>query len=1098
MPSRLWSGEKAPGRRCQGAAAGTQGISSSPGGVFATLRVMATDYETVEGQLLGKLTDGHAGQPAPAGPPPAVPDHELLRRIGSGSYGDVWLARNVVGTYRAVKVVYRRRFTSARPFEREFHGIQRYEPVSRRHEGLVDLLQIGRNDEAGFFYYVMELADDAAGGPPLAAPSEAMRRAISELAQRRPGPNSTTTESFASVAPSPAPEIRADTYRPRTLASEIRRAGRLPAADCVQVFLTLTAALSTLHRAGLLHRDIKPSNIIVVGGMAKLADIGLVAEAGAEMTFVGTEGFIPPEGPGTAGADLYALGKMFYEAFTGLDRLQFPSLPVGRDNLIDLKPLLELSAVANKACAAEPARRYQSAEEMLADLALLHSGRSVQRLRQTESRLRQARRFGLAAAAVAVVATGVGVFVETQRAREQRAREALALALADARLHRAVAERIAQQPGSRFAVLEAVTEVARSRPGDAELRGIAITALAQADVREVARQPPELKDPYAFAWNPAGDALAVAQTNGAIRVERPGHPPITVRGDFPLRPQTLDRSGRWLLAVDPEYDPQLWDTSAGRPIWLARDHGDAAALDPEGRWLFVVPVNGPAQLRDLMANTAMEIPGARISDGPAMLSNVGGGRVIVSQREGHTLRLVDLTVRQVLKTWDLPAGGMAFGLTLSPDGNWLRVGSADFRVFVFDAREPERPPVVNLRHQGVVLSGVFSPDGETCFSSGWDYSTRLMETATGREILQLPSWSHGMGFSPDGARFRRIDGATTFLHTYEYGATVCRVRSMPPAERGVASVGGVVFSSDGALMALPTWQGVRLYDGFRGDFLGLLHDGRPSLSAALSRDGSLTAATFDYLRRWSVRREGDTFTFAGPANGEARGVWMLAGTPHGNPLALGAGDGLYLGQPGRVPELLQAAKPGEPFNLVTMSPDGRWIAANHAGSLEVWETATRRMHWSRGSQWQSLPAFSADGRFLADSDRHAVRVLDVATRRVVWETPQPEGAGLHGAWSPDGRWLVFARRPDSLTAFDAETGAVWGEIRHPDARLITGVAFSPDGRQLVVPTAANVIHFWQLAELRAGLAKCGLDFPLPPLPPRPDPEPVRLVLPTTP
>jgi len=33
--------------------------------------------------------------------PSHIPDHELLRRIGGGSYGEVWLARNVMGTYRA-------------------------------------------------------------------------------------------------------------------------------------------------------------------------------------------------------------------------------------------------------------------------------------------------------------------------------------------------------------------------------------------------------------------------------------------------------------------------------------------------------------------------------------------------------------------------------------------------------------------------------------------------------------------------------------------------------------------------------------------------------------------------------------------------------------------------------------------------------------------------------------------------------------------------------------------------------------------------------------------------------------------------------------
>src|SRR5262245_23714229 len=81
--------------------------------------------------------------------PPPVPDHELLRKIVGRSYGEVWLARNVLGTLRAVKIVYRRNFSEAYPFDREFNGIQKYEPVSRTHGGLVDILQIGRNDQAG-------------------------------------------------------------------------------------------------------------------------------------------------------------------------------------------------------------------------------------------------------------------------------------------------------------------------------------------------------------------------------------------------------------------------------------------------------------------------------------------------------------------------------------------------------------------------------------------------------------------------------------------------------------------------------------------------------------------------------------------------------------------------------------------------------------------------------------------------------------------------------------------------------------------------------------------------------------------------------------
>src|SRR5438093_28053 len=94
-------------------------------------------------------------------PPPAIPDHELIRLIGRGSYGQVWLAKNAVGTLRAVKVVYRATFEKEAHFEREFKGLQKFEPISRSHDGYVDILQLGRNDPAGYFYYVMEVADGA-------------------------------------------------------------------------------------------------------------------------------------------------------------------------------------------------------------------------------------------------------------------------------------------------------------------------------------------------------------------------------------------------------------------------------------------------------------------------------------------------------------------------------------------------------------------------------------------------------------------------------------------------------------------------------------------------------------------------------------------------------------------------------------------------------------------------------------------------------------------------------------------------------------------------------------------------------------------------
>src|SRR3954470_8609376 len=122
-----------------------------------------------------------------------IPEHQLLHVIASGGYGQVWMARNRLGILRAVKIVHRASLDHDRPFEREFAGIKAFEPISRSHEGLVNLLQVGRDDDAGYFYYVMELADDL---------------------------NAERNVQNAPLDPS--------AYVPRTLASEVKHRGRLP------------------------------------------------------------------------------------------------------------------------------------------------------------------------------------------------------------------------------------------------------------------------------------------------------------------------------------------------------------------------------------------------------------------------------------------------------------------------------------------------------------------------------------------------------------------------------------------------------------------------------------------------------------------------------------------------------------------------------------------------------------------------------------------------------------------------------------------------------------------------------------------------------
>lgn len=282
--------------------------------------------------------------PSKSRPDPVIPDHVVLRKIGGGAYGEVWLARGVTGALRAVKVVWREDFEDERGFEREFEGILKFEPMSRDHPGLVNILHVGRSpDGASFYYYVMELGDDVRSGQ----------------------------------------DINPVEYEPRTLRADTKDAAgkRMDTATCIDVGLRLAEALDHLHERGLAHRDVKPSNVIFLNGRAKLADIGLVAARG-QRTFVGTEGFVPPEGPGSAQADVYSLGKVLYEIATGKDRLDFPELPDEGPPQEERKRWLDLNRIICDICDPQISRRKISTAGELADaLRRLQRGKRRRRPR---------------------------------------------------------------------------------------------------------------------------------------------------------------------------------------------------------------------------------------------------------------------------------------------------------------------------------------------------------------------------------------------------------------------------------------------------------------------------------------------------------------------------------------------------------------------------------------------------------------------------------------------------------------------------------------------------------------------------------------------
>lgn len=287
----------------------------------ANATTQATPYASAsDSRLPGVAVD------PPSIPIPIIPDYHVLRLIGKGGYGEVWLCRSTSGIHRAVKVIRRANFAKDKPYDQEFEGIRRYEPVSLSHPSLLAILHVGRRDIDGYFFYVMELGDDVRS------------------------PN----------AVDPA------TYEPRNLAKDIRLAGRLSVGDSLRLGEDLAGALEVLHQQGLLHRDIKPANIIFLKGVPKLADIGLVTAANRDadsVSFVGTIGYIAPEGPRSVASDIFSLGKVLYEASSGIPACEFPELPATLLERADCAEFLRLNDLVLRACEMDPKRRFATASE---------------------------------------------------------------------------------------------------------------------------------------------------------------------------------------------------------------------------------------------------------------------------------------------------------------------------------------------------------------------------------------------------------------------------------------------------------------------------------------------------------------------------------------------------------------------------------------------------------------------------------------------------------------------------------------------------------------------------------------------------------------
>ncbi len=184
--------------------------------------------------------------------------------------------------------------------------------------------------------------------------------------------------------------------------SDAIRGGAMPVRDALAVCAHVADALAAAHRRGIVHRDLKPGNVIVTpSGRPRLLDFGLaqtpivprvIAEAstitavdGSGGGLVGTPAYMSPEQvqgrPVDGRSDLFSLGVMLYECFTGVNPFDGATPYDAVANILRVNPpppstrRRELTAREDALCARllakDPSDRFQSAEEVVGAIRMM-------------------------------------------------------------------------------------------------------------------------------------------------------------------------------------------------------------------------------------------------------------------------------------------------------------------------------------------------------------------------------------------------------------------------------------------------------------------------------------------------------------------------------------------------------------------------------------------------------------------------------------------------------------------------------------------------------------------------------------------------------
>jgi WD40 repeat protein len=458
---------------------------------------------------------------------------------------------------------------------------------------------------------------------------------------------------------------------------------------------------------------------------------------------------------------------------------------------------------------------------------------------------------------------------------------------------------------------------------------------------------------------------------------------------------------------------RIWDLATAteqRVLTGLADRIDALAFSPDGARLASASADGVRVWEAATGNSisAFSLPSkwaeqvAFSSDGQFLAASAGaddeGGHSYIEVHDAAS----GAKIHSITLDWN-----NATPLLITPDGRLLSSGGAGEDGEYVSTKTWELRTGRELQTWQVFVSA-FSPDGRWGASLDYRQGTQisLWDLTAGRSVrtINIPRFEVArVTFTPDGTRIL-VTGKNfqsgPEIKFFEI-ATGKEVQTLP------VSTGVVAFSADGKRLAAGAGSSVGIWDLAGGRELETLAGQLAAEDLAFSPDSKLLIT-----------------------GGSALGVWDLAS--------------------GKLIRTVPGAT-----QSVLLSPDGRWLAANPKGTLEIWDTKT----WTRASftpaagQFVWWMGFIPPGTPSPDLSAAGLRWWQIGTgaeARMLW------GSTFAAALRPDGKILATAAlRVPSASNYDRPNVSIWdvasGRLLQTFAAHevgVSGVAFSPDGKWL--------------------------------------------------